>query len=113
MTLQPSNDNYIQTCHVPRVDGAVEARGDRSSQIALRTRGKPPTGRVTYLEGDRLLRMADVTCLLAMSRSTVYRHVAAGRLPEPTRLTSRCIVWKASVIHAWIAGLAADRPRHE
>ena len=56
---------------------------------------------------DRLLRLSELTLQLGISRSTVYRYVAAGRLPAPIQLSTRCIVWKASVIEAWIATLAA------
>ena len=56
--------------------------------------------------GDRLLRLNELTRMLGVSRSTVYRYLAAGRLPPPVHLSSRCIAWKASTITAWMDALA-------
>ena len=61
-----------------------------------------------FQSGDRLLRLAELTAILGISRSTVYRYLAAGRLPQPIHLSSRCIAWKASTISAWMDALAAS-----
>ena len=59
-----------------------------------------------YQSGDRLLRLTELTWMLGVSRSTVYRYMAGGRFPQPVHLSSRCIAWKASTITAWMAALA-------
>ena len=61
-----------------------------------------------FQSGDRLLRLTELTRMLGISRSTVYRYLAAGRLPQPIHLSSRCIAWKASTISAWMDALAAS-----
>ncbi len=54
---------------------------------------------------ERLLRMAQVTAMLGISRATIYRYVASGKMPKPIKLSARCVAWKASVISDWLASL--------
>ena len=69
----------------------------------------PPTLPPALVQSsDRLLRLTELTRTLGISRSTVYRYLAAGRLPPPIHLSSRCIAWKASTISAWMDALAAS-----
>ena len=54
---------------------------------------------------DRLLRIADVQEMTGLSRASVYKMVADGRLPPPVRLSSRCVRWRESELEATIDAL--------
>ena len=56
---------------------------------------------------DRLLRLKEVTCILGLSRSTIYDLCARGLFPDRVILGRRAVAWWASEIDAWIA----TRPR--
>jgi prophage regulatory protein len=56
-------------------------------------------------DGERLLRISQLTAILGISRATIYRYIASGKLPKPVKLSARCVAWKASVISGWMAGL--------
>lgn len=43
-----------------------------------------------------LLSANDVASRLGISRSTVWRFVAAGKLPQPIKISERCSRWKAT-----------------
>lgn len=57
--------------------------------------------------GERLLRLPELLSIVGISRATAYRYLANGRLPAPVKLSTRCIVWKASTINEWMASLRA------
>jgi prophage regulatory protein len=59
----------------------------------------PPA--LAYL--DELLTVNDLIALLKISRRSVWRWVAEGRLPQPVRYSATCVRWKASVIETWLA----------
>ena len=58
---------------------------------------------------DRLLRIAEVQEITGLSRASVYKMVADGRLPPPVRLSSRCVRWRESELLATIEALPVRR----
>lgn len=54
----------------------------------------PPTG---------FIRQAQVLALIPISKSTLWRQVAAGTFPAPVKLTLRVTAWRAEAIRIWIA----------
>lgn len=40
--------------------------------------------------------------LLGVSAATLYRLIAAGKFPPPTRIGQRISTWPAEAVHAWI-----------
>jgi len=52
---------------------------------------------------DRILRRDEVEGLTGLSRSTIYRHIHAGKFPAPIELGSNAVGWRESVINRWIA----------
>jgi prophage regulatory protein len=62
----------------------------------------------TVLVNQRLLRLPAVQHLTGLSRSTVYRLVAAGQFPAHVKLSARATAWRAHEVLAWIA--ARSRP---
>lgn len=51
---------------------------------------------------DPILRMREACEYLALSRPTLYRLIAAGRLPAPARLGFRAVGWRRSVLDAYV-----------
>ena len=49
-----------------------------------------------------LLRLYDVRRRTGLSRSALYRLIAAGQFPRPIQLTERTSAWPDHVVQAWI-----------
>ncbi|XSG86477.1 MAG: helix-turn-helix transcriptional regulator [Methylohalobius sp. ZOD2] len=49
-----------------------------------------------------LLTIADLTELLKVSRTTIWRWQRQGYLPPPSRIGPRRPVWRREVIEEWI-----------
>lgn len=56
-----------------------------------------------------LLRLREVTRRTALSRSAVYRAIAAGTFPAPVKLGERASAWNAAEVDRWIADRIAVR----
>lgn len=52
-----------------------------------------------------LLRLPDVIARTGLSKSTIYRLIAAGEFPSPRKLGQRAVAWKASEIAEWESSL--------
>lgn len=52
---------------------------------------------------ERLLRVADVSAMVGLSRPTIYRWMAAGRFPKPVALGPALVAWPESVVEKFIA----------
>jgi prophage regulatory protein len=51
---------------------------------------------------DRLLRLPNVIAITGMSRSELYRRMAAGTFPMPVKLGIRMSAWPAGEVMSWI-----------
>lgn len=51
---------------------------------------------------ERYLRIKEVSSMLSMSRSNIYRLVSLGQFPAWIKLSDRVSVWKLSDIHQWV-----------
>ena len=58
---------------------------------------RDPTGRLA-------LSAAEVACLLGTARSQIFKLVAAGRFPKPTRVGRRTPRWLVSNIEEYLKG---------
>jgi prophage regulatory protein len=56
-----------------------------------------------------LLRLPQVKARTGLSRSEVYRRIAAGDFPAPIKLGERASAWAEHEVTAWIAARIADR----
>ena len=57
---------------------------------------------------DRILRLTEVLELTGLSKSTLYRRLAAGEFPQQAKLggpSSRAVGWFEDEIDAWMDGL--------
>ncbi len=50
----------------------------------------------------------DVAAMLRVSVATVWRMVAAGRLPQPKKFSARCTRWEAGAIRRAVGICAAN-----
>jgi prophage regulatory protein len=53
------------------------------------------------LNAQRLLRLAEVSTMIGLKRSSIYRYVAEGRFPSPIRIGDRNVRWRLSDVLAW------------
>lgn len=52
---------------------------------------------------DNLLRLREVMARTKLSRTTIYRRIAAGNFPPSIRLSVGLVAWYESDIDAWVA----------
>lgn len=71
---------------------------------SLRRYARPEVTLRPELEPDRLIRPGELATLLSVSVQTVYRLVAAGRIPKPRRLSHRVAGWRAAAILPFVRG---------
>ena len=56
-----------------------------------------------------LHRLAEVKRRTGLSRSEIYRRIAAGDFPKPIKLGERASAWAEHEVTAWIAARIALR----
>ena len=56
---------------------------------------------------DRLIRLPEVIQITSLSRTQIYRLIAAGTFPKQRRLSHKVAAWKESEIAAWIDSVVA------
>jgi prophage regulatory protein len=55
------------------------------------------------LNAQRLLRLAEVSTMVGLKRSSIYRYVSEGRFPAPIKVGYRSVRWKLADVLAWRA----------
>jgi prophage regulatory protein len=50
----------------------------------------------------KLLRLSEVLQKIPYSRSAIYRLIAAGEFPPPSKIGPRTAVWTEEQVDAWI-----------
>ena len=56
---------------------------------------------------DSLIRLPDVIQLTSISRTQIYRLIAAAAFPKQHRLSHKFAAWEESEIAAWVEALVA------
>ena len=54
----------------------------------------------------QLLDIKGVIAATTLSRSSVYRAVAAGTLPPPIKISARRSAWRSTDVAAWLEKMA-------
>lgn len=54
------------------------------------------------MQEDRYIRIKELSIMLGIGKSTIYRLVKDGKFPKQIKLTERTAVWKLSAINSWI-----------
>lgn len=52
---------------------------------------------------DRYIRIKELSAMLGIAKSTIYRLVKEDKFPKQIKLTERTVVWRLSVINKWVA----------
>ena len=63
-----------------------------------------------YLKDRPFLRERDLTALLSISSSTLYRWVGRGDFPAPIRLSEGVTVWISEQVADWLAQKQVEGP---
>lgn len=53
-------------------------------------------------EVSPLLRRPEVEQRTGLRKSAIYEQMAAGKFPQPRRISTRCVAWVASEVDVWI-----------
>jgi prophage regulatory protein len=53
------------------------------------------------LNAQRLLRLSEVSTMIGLGRSSIYRYVSEGRFPSPVNVGYRSVRWKLADVLAW------------
>jgi prophage regulatory protein len=59
--------------------------------------------------GFILLRLPQVKLRTGLSRSELYRRIAAGTFPAPIKIGERASAWSSAEVERWIAERIAER----
>jgi prophage regulatory protein len=59
---------------------------------------------------EEMLTVRQLASLLKVSRRTIWRWLAQGRLPTPVRYSRTCVRWKASTVRRYLDRLDVARP---
>ena len=51
---------------------------------------------------DRFIRMNELSPMLGLAQSTIYRLIKENKFPKQIKLTERTVVWRLSVINKWV-----------
>ena len=62
---------------------------------------------------ERFIAMAEVRRRVALSKTEIYRKIAAGAFPRPVPLGTQRVGWLESEVAAWMAGRMAARDAGE
>ncbi|WP_431820233.1 helix-turn-helix transcriptional regulator [Burkholderia sp. F1] len=54
---------------------------------------------------ERLIPASEVIARTCLSKSEVYRRMAAGQFPQNVKVGARAVAWREAEIDAWIRGL--------
>ena len=57
----------------------------------------------------KLVRIRDILSRTGLSRSEIYRRIAAGDFPKPIKLGARASAWAEHEVTAWITARIAAR----
>jgi prophage regulatory protein len=58
------------------------------------------------LNAQRLLRLAEVSTMVGLRRSAIYKHISEGRFPAPVKVGDRSVRWKLADVLAWRAHIS-------
>lgn len=61
-----------------------------------------PAGSPDGRDGDRLIDANEFARILKISRAAFFRAKAAGKIPDPLKISGRLIRWLISEVEAWL-----------
>ena len=73
-------------------------------QQALRIEGEIDHAVEPALNAQRLLRLKEVSTMVGLCRSAIYKYVSEERFPAPIKVGERSVRWKLADVLAWRSG---------
>ena len=64
-----------------------------------------------YTKPPRLLRLSELIKITCLSKSTIYKFMAAGAFPKSISLGSRSVAWLDVEIQEWIQNRIENREK--
>lgn len=64
---------------------------------------------ITTPDGDRLMKIDEVSERVALGKSAIYSKIQEGSFPAAVRLSPGAVRWRKSEIDAWIRDLPSNR----
>lgn len=61
------------------------------------------------MQTPSLLRFAEVSRLVGLSKSEIYRRVRAEKFPRPIPIGTNASAWASNEVEAWIQARIAER----
>ncbi len=55
---------------------------------------------------ESLLRLPEVEAIVGLKKSKLYTLIQEGGFPQPVKLGTRSVRWKASAVYGWIDSLS-------
>lgn len=94
----------------PSAAQARATEGARTAAVTVARSTQPvATSRTEPFPPNALLRLKDVSRLVGLSRSSIYKRLADGTFPRPLRVSERSVRWRMQDLLEWTAGLAEQR----
>ena len=69
------------------------------------SRNNKPASTPSTLPAEGLVRTAMLLRIIPISRSTLFRKIAAGDFPAPVHLSKGCVAHRVEDVRGWIASL--------
>jgi len=111
-----AQDREAASVEIARLRRELEHVRELSGSSSTKASSDPdriPSGRTVSVEPRRypgsLLRLKDVSTMLGMSRSTIYRAISEGLFPKPVNVGERSVRWRLDALEAWRDSLQQSR----
>ena len=88
------------------VDRVARKREATRIEKEISEEGANPRRLDPALHAQRLIRLAEVSTMVGLGRSSLYRYVSEGRFPAPIKVGFRSVRWKLSEVLAWRAKIS-------
>lgn len=69
---------------------------------ADKSASRAPAIEAGFPPGKRLLRLPEVSRMVGLGRSSIYRLVGLGTFPAPKKLGAHSVAWLLSEVESWI-----------
>jgi prophage regulatory protein len=67
------------------------------------------TGANTAARSERFLRFREVASRTCLSKTEIYRRIAAGTFPTNVKIGARAVAWRETEVDAWIHALVQQQ----
>lgn len=98
MTMLPNNPHMT-----PPPDRKRKKGDERSKKVRLASTAPTSSpGPAPTPDPPRLIRFRELRTMIPLSRTSIWRHVAAGAFPKPLRLSKNAVAWRRDEVETWV-----------